>query len=69
MAPPADREDGNIEADAVVLALGQDADSAFLKKIPAIQFKADGTMMVAPNMMTGEPGIFGGGDLSPANAR
>jgi NADPH-dependent glutamate synthase beta subunit-like oxidoreductase len=54
-----------LEADAVVLALGQDADSGFLKKIPAIQFKPDGTMIVSANMMTGEPGIFGGGDLVP----
>jgi formate dehydrogenase beta subunit len=54
-----------LKADAVVLALGQEADSGFLKKIPGIQFKPDGTMIVAPNMMTGEPGIFGGGDLVP----
>jgi len=54
-----------LKADAVVLALGQDADSGFLKKIPAIQFQPDGTMVVAANMMTGEPGVFGGGDLVP----
>jgi NADPH-dependent glutamate synthase beta subunit-like oxidoreductase len=54
-----------LQADAVVLALGQDADSAFLKQIPGIEFQADGTMVVGPNMMTGEPGIFGGGDLVP----
>ncbi len=54
-----------LHADAVVLALGQDADSQFLKRIPGIEFQADGTMIVGPNMMTGEAGIFGGGDLVP----
>lgn len=54
-----------LHADAVVLALGQDADSQFLRQIPAIEFQADGTMIVGPNMMTGEAGIFGGGDLVP----
>lgn len=55
-----------LQADAVILALGQDADSGFLKKIPAIRFQADGTMIVGPDMMTGAPGIFGGGDLVPS---
>jgi formate dehydrogenase (NADP+) beta subunit len=55
-----------LQADAVILALGQDADSGFLRKIPEIQFKADGTVIVAPNMMTGHPGIFAGGDMVPS---
>lgn len=54
-----------LEADAVVLALGQQSDSGFLRKIPGIDFQPDGTVMVAPNMMTGRPGIFAGGDLVP----
>jgi formate dehydrogenase (NADP+) beta subunit len=55
-----------LQADAVVLALGQDSDSGFLRKIPEIQFHADGTVIVAPNMMTGYPGIFAGGDMVPS---
>lgn len=54
-----------LQADSVVLALGQDADSGFLHKIDEIVFEPDGTVIVAPNMMTGRPGIFAGGDLIP----
>jgi NADPH-dependent glutamate synthase beta subunit-like oxidoreductase len=54
-----------LHADSVVLALGQDADSGFLHKIKEIVFQPDGTVIVAPNMMTGKPGIFAGGDLIP----
>jgi len=54
-----------LEADAVVLALGQQTDSSFLRKVPGIEFQSDGTVRVASNMMTGHPGIFAGGDLVP----
>jgi len=54
-----------LQADAVVLALGQESDSGFLHKIKEIEFGPDGTVIVAPNMMTGSPGIFAGGDLIP----
>ncbi len=56
-----------IQADAVVLALGQSADSGFLRKIPTIVFRDDGTMEVDAHMMSGEPGIFAGGDLVPGD--
>jgi NADPH-dependent glutamate synthase beta subunit-like oxidoreductase len=55
-----------LHADAVVLALGQDADSEFLRKIPEIEHQTDGTVVVGPDMMTGRPGIFAGGDMVPA---
>ncbi len=55
-----------LQADAVVLALGQDAESGFLHKIPEIKFEPDGTVLVSPSMMTGRPGIFAGGDLVPS---
>ena len=54
-----------LEADAVVLALGQQSDSGFLRRIPGVDSQPDGTVMVGPNMMTGCPGIFAGGDLVP----
>jgi NADPH-dependent glutamate synthase beta subunit-like oxidoreductase len=55
-----------LKADAVVLALGQVSDSGFLKNISEIEHKADGTVVVGPDMMTGRAGIFAGGDLVPA---
>jgi NADPH-dependent glutamate synthase beta subunit-like oxidoreductase len=55
-----------LQADAVVLALGQDADSGFLRKIPEIAHQPDGTVIVGPDMMTGRPGVFAGGDMVPA---
>ena len=55
-----------LHADAVVLALGQETDSAFLRTIPGLTFKSDGTVVVAANMMTGHQGIFAGGDMVPA---
>jgi formate dehydrogenase (NADP+) beta subunit len=54
-----------LEADAVVLALGQQTDSTFLKRVPGIELKPDGTVIVGPDMMTGHPGIFAGGDMVP----
>jgi len=54
-----------LEADAVVLALGQRAESEFLRAIPGIDLQADGTVVVGPNMMTGHSGIFAGGDMVP----
>jgi NADPH-dependent glutamate synthase beta subunit-like oxidoreductase len=56
-----------LEADSLILALGQDADTEFLKKIPEIKFKEDGnTVDVNSAMMTGYSGIFAGGDMVPS---
>lgn len=54
-----------LEADAVVLALGQQTDSSFLRQVPGIEFKADGTVIVDAQLMTGHAGIFAGGDMVP----
>ncbi len=54
-----------LEADAVVLALGQQTDSAFLRRVPGIECQADGTVIVDAHLMTGHPGIFAGGDMVP----
>ena len=54
-----------LQADAVVLALGQDADSEFLQGVPGVEFKWD-TVVVDRQMMTGHPGLFAGGDMVPA---
>lgn len=55
-----------LEADTLILALGQDTETGFLKAIPDIQFKPDGTVLVDAGMMTGHPGIFAGGDMVPS---
>jgi formate dehydrogenase beta subunit len=55
-----------LEADSLILALGQDTDTGLLKEVPGIEFKRDGTVIVDANMMTGHPGIFAGGDMVPS---
>ena len=55
-----------LSADAVVLALGQDTESDFLRRVPGISVSADGTVIVGADMMTGAPGIFAGGDMVPS---
>ena len=54
-----------LEADSVVLALGQDVDMSLLDGVAGLEIK-DGTVQVAPNMMTGRAGIFAGGDMVPS---
>jgi formate dehydrogenase beta subunit len=55
-----------LEADSLILALGQETDSAFLKQVPDVEFKEDGTVIVDDNMMTGHEGLFAGGDMVPS---
>jgi NADPH-dependent glutamate synthase beta subunit-like oxidoreductase len=54
-----------LQADSVILALGQQAESAFLARVPGIIIGANGSVVIGPDMMTGHPGIFAGGDLVP----
>lgn len=56
-----------LEADALILALGQNIDSDLMKNIPDIRFAEDGTVMVDSHMMTGHAGIFAGGDMVPSD--
>ena len=55
-----------LEADSLILALGQDTDTKFLESVPGIEFEWDHTVVVDDNMMTGHPGIFAGGDMVPS---
>ena len=55
----------DLEADTLVLALGQQADLQLLQGVTGIVVE-DGVVKVGPNMMTGHPGIFAGGDMVPA---
>ncbi|HSU31659.1 MAG TPA: NAD(P)-binding protein [Bryobacteraceae bacterium] len=51
-----------IEADCLVLALGQDVDLAFLNRTGGIE-TVGGAVKVDSQMMTGCPGVFAGGDM------
>jgi NADPH-dependent glutamate synthase beta subunit-like oxidoreductase len=54
-----------LQADSVVLALGQDVDLSLLEGEPGLEVK-DGVVQVGLNMMTGVNGIFAGGDMVPS---
>jgi 2-oxoacid:acceptor oxidoreductase delta subunit (pyruvate/2-ketoisovalerate family) len=55
-----------LEADSLVLALGQDVDLSLLDGVPGL-VRNDGVVQVDPQtMMTAHPGLFAGGDMVPA---
>ncbi len=54
-----------LEADSLILALGQDVDLSLLNGVPGLEIK-DGVVQVSRNMMTGYAGIFAGGDMVPS---
>ena len=55
-----------LAADTVILALGQESDTAFLRQVPGVEFSRDGTVQVSTSMMTGCAGVFAGGDMVPS---
>jgi NADPH-dependent glutamate synthase beta subunit-like oxidoreductase len=55
-----------LAADTVILALGQESDTAFLREVPGVEFEPDGTVQVSTSLMTGCPGVFAGGDMVPS---
>ena len=58
-------ETETLEADSVVLALGQDVDLSLLDQVPGLVLE-DGVVKVDEHMMTGFPGLFAGGDMVPS---
>ncbi|MBI3214092.1 MAG: NAD(P)-binding protein [Mycobacterium sp.] len=54
-----------LAADTLIMALGQQTESAFMRTLPGVQFDADGSVRVSPTLMTGCPGVFAGGDMVP----
>jgi NADPH-dependent glutamate synthase beta subunit-like oxidoreductase len=58
-------ETETLEADSLVLALGQDVDLSLLEGVKGLAVK-DGVVQVGPDMMTGRPGLFAGGDMVPS---
>jgi NADPH-dependent glutamate synthase beta subunit-like oxidoreductase len=54
-----------LDADTVVLALGEDVDHSLVDTLPDLEI-VDGVVRVDARMMTGHPGVFAGGDMVPA---
>jgi NADPH-dependent glutamate synthase beta subunit-like oxidoreductase len=55
-----------LAADTLIVAVGQEAETGFLKSVPEVQLTKDGNVVVSSSMMTGSPGVFAGGDMVPA---
>jgi len=54
-----------LEADSLVLALGQDVDLSLVNDVDGIEVD-DGVVQVGQDMMTGLRGVFAGGDMVPS---
>lgn len=54
-----------IEADSMVMALGQNVDTTILEQLPGVEI-TDRVVQVDDNMMTGHKGVFAGGDMVPS---
>ena len=55
-----------LEADTLILALGQEVDTRFLQTVHGLEISDDGVIQVDETMMTGRMGVFAGGDMVPA---
>jgi NADPH-dependent glutamate synthase beta subunit-like oxidoreductase len=55
-----------LAADTVVLAVGQQVDTGFLRNVESLVIRPDGVLAVDETMMTGHPGVFAGGDMVPS---
>ncbi|HBP89145.1 MAG TPA: NAD(P)-binding protein [Nitrospirales bacterium] len=55
-----------LQADTVILAVGQEVDTGFLTDVPGLDISSDGVIQVDASMMTGRAGVFAGGDMVPA---
>ena len=55
-----------LDADSLVLALGQDTDLSLLEGNDNVEVR-DGVVQVATTMMTNEGGVFAGGDAAPSD--
>lgn len=55
-----------LEADTLILAIGQEVDTGFLAHVSGLDISSDGVIQVDGSMMTGRAGVFAGGDMVPA---
>ncbi|MBZ5859334.1 NAD(P)-binding protein [Flavihumibacter profundi] len=58
-----------IDADVLIIANRQEADSGFLRSIPGLVINEDGTINIDVQRMAGHEGIFAGGDMLPGENR
>ena len=56
-----------LAADTVILALGQESDTEFMRAVPGVEVERDGTVKVSKSFETGSPGLFAGGDMVPSD--
>ena len=56
-----------LQADTVIMAVGQETDSNFLRRIPGMRFENDVVKVDPLTLMTDVPGIFAGGDAVPSD--
>ncbi len=54
-----------LEADSLIMAVGQETDTHFLEKLAGLEFGNNNEVLVGDNMMTSVDGIFAGGDMVP----
>lgn len=62
LTPTGEYED--LDADSLVMAVGQKSDLSLFEDDPAIEIER-GVAIVDDNMMTGHEGVFAGGDMTP----
>ncbi len=55
-----------LEGDTLILALGQDVDTTVIEQVPGVEINKDRTIKVGPDLQTGYPGLFCGGDMVPS---
>jgi formate dehydrogenase beta subunit len=55
-----------LAADTVILALGQECDTGFLRDVPGVAVDGDVVVVSPATLMTGAPGVFAGGDAVPS---
>ena len=58
-----------VEADVLIIANKQETESGFLRSITGLVFNDDGTIKIDTQRMTGQEGIFAGGDMLPGENR
>ena len=58
-----------LAADTVILALGQETDTAFMRDVPGVQFERDGTVQVSTSMRPAARGCLRAGTWCRASAR
>lgn len=58
-----------VDADVLIMANKQETDSGFLRSVTGVVINDDGTITIDAQRMTGEEGIFAGGDMLPGENR